>query len=410
MPMVSFGSVRRSFISVVLLILAVVPFSGPMGQACQVDQVTLEMINGQAFEGTLEKIDGTGLVQGKGLPTDCNLDQVSVINFRRPKNLASPAGIQVRLAAGGLVYADRLTIGNDVVELESAGRDETIPLEIVQAVVWQLTDQTEKQVGARSSEMDTVVVETGSGERVVQGVLEGVDGSHVKIQYQGESRKIAKSKVRALILADLQMPAAEGVKATVRTASGWVVTGAIEKLEQGYLHLSPVAGRLISLPLQDILSIKVQSDRVAYLSDMEPVDVQQRPDFTVPRTWKRNRSIEGNPLTLKDPSTGQTRVYAQGLGTQAYTALAFENKGGFDRFQATVGIDAETLGNGDCELVVQGDGIQLWSKRLRGSDPPELLSVDIAGMNEIVLIVKAGEQFDLADHVDWCEARFVKNR
>lgn len=134
--MVSFGSVRRSFISDVMLMLAVFSLSGPLGLACQVDEVTLEMINGQAFEGTLEKIDKTGLVQGKGLPADCNLDQVAVIKIRQPKSSASPTGIQVRLAAGGLIYADRLTIGDDKVEIESAGRKETIPLEVVQAVVW----------------------------------------------------------------------------------------------------------------------------------------------------------------------------------------------------------------------------------------------------------------------------------
>ncbi|MCH2183171.1 MAG: NPCBM/NEW2 domain-containing protein [Mariniblastus sp.] len=394
----------------VLLVMAVSPIFGSIGAACQIGEVTLEMINGKTAEGTLEKIDETGRMTGKGLPPECNIDQVASIKTRIPKNSTAPSGIQIRLAAGGRIDVERLTIGDDEIRIESSGRKEIMPLDIVQAVVWQTTEKTDNQVAARSTEMDTVVVETDSGERLVQGVLEGVDGTHVKIQYRGESRKIAKSKVRALILADLQMPAPEGVMATVRTAQGWVVSGAIKKLEEGYLHLAPLAGSRISVHLRDILSIAVKSDRVVYLSDLEPVDVQQRPEFTVPRSWKRNRSVEGNPLTLKNPSTGETSIYAQGLGTQAFTALTFENGGDFDRFQVTVGIDAETMGHGDCELVVQGDGIQLWSKRVRGSDPPEVLSIDIAGMKEIMLIVKAGEQFDLADHVDWCEARFVKNQ
>ena len=393
-----------------LLVMAVLPIVGSTGAACQVGEVTLEMINGKTVQGTLEAIDETGLLTGKGLPAECNINQVASIRTRMPENSTPASGIQIRLAAGGLMNAERVTIGDDEIRFQLAEGVKSIPLDIVEAVVWQPTDKTDSQVQSRSSEMDTVVVATDSGERLVQGVLEGVDGAHVKIQYRGESRKIAKTKVRALILADLQLAPPEGVMATVKTTQGWSIVGAIKNLDQGYLHLAPLTGSQISVPWRDVVSIAVKSDRVVYLSDLQPVDVQQRPEFTVPRPWKRNRSIEGNPLTLKNPVTGQTSVYSQGLGTQAFTALTFENQGDFDRFQATVGIDAETMGHGDCELVVQGDGIQLWSKRLRGSDPPEVLSVDIAGMKQIVLIVKAGEQFDLADHVDWCEARFVKNQ
>ena len=88
----------------------------------------------------------------------------------------------------------------------------------------------------------------------------------------------------------------------------------------------------------------------------------------------------------------------------------FANTNEFDRFGAVAGIDAETEGRGDCRMVVRGDGIELWSKRVRGSGGPHKIDVDITGMTQIVLLVYPGEEFDLGDHADWGDARFLKTK
>ena len=36
------------------------------------------------------------------------------------------------------------------------------------------------------------------------------------------------------------------------------------------------------------------------------------------------------------------------------------------------------------------------------------VDVDVSGMDAIALVVDPGEEFDLGDHVDWANARFVK--
>ena len=59
-------------------------------------------------------------------------------------------------------------------------------------------------------------------------------------------------------------------------------------------------------------------------------------------------------------------------------------------------------------MRVEGDGITLWSRRIRGSDTAIDLDIDISGIRQIALIVAPGEQFDLADHADWAQARFLK--
>ena len=95
---------------------------------------------------------------------------------------------------------------------------------------------------------------------------------------------------------------------------------------------------------------------------------------------------------------------------QSYSRMVFGVPEGFDRFQATVGIDVETQGRGDCVVVVSADGIQLWQERIRGTDQPRKIDVDISNSTEFTLTVQTGEQYDLSDHVDWCNARFLKSK
>jgi alpha-galactosidase len=50
----------------------------------------------------------------------------------------------------------------------------------------------------------------------------------------------------------------------------------------------------------------------------------------------------------------------------------------------------------------------LTSGVLRGGDPPQPISVDIAGAQAITLIVDYADQGDELDHANWLDARLVK--
>jgi hypothetical protein len=149
---------------------------------------------------------------------------------------------------------------------------------------------------------------------------------------------------------------------------------------------------------------------LVYLSDLEPVEVEERPLFAVARSWKRDRSVTNQPLSLSFADSNRRATFAKGLGVKSYSRLVFENGNEFTRFRATVGIATETQGRGDCEMTVLGDGIELWTQRIKSGDDPQPVSVDISGMALIELVVSPGEEFDLADHANWAEARFLKSQ
>ena len=261
----------------------------------------------------------------------------------------------------------------------------------------------------RSSDNDQVIVKTGSGEQVVQGLLEKIDATHLHVNFRGKSRKIGLAKVVAVIVADLKLAPPKGRLATTHLIDQSKVRGVVHSFTTGTLQLVLAKNTMVKFPIAEVARIEIPSDRVQYLSELQPVEVDRRAIFGPGRSWKVNRSVEGNSLRLRD-ANGQKVEYTRGIGVASYCALTYENINSFDQFAADVGIDTETDGNGDCELVVMGDGIELWKQRIRAADPLRQIKVDVTGMSRITLIVRPGSKFDLGDHVDWCDARLLKTR
>jgi hypothetical protein len=103
------------------------------------------------------------------------------------------------------------------------------------------------------------------------------------------------------------------------------------------------------------------------------------------------------------------KVYEKGLGVHSRSALTFATDKKWDLLAATIGLDAEAAGKGDCIFVILADGETLLTRRMKGTDSPEDIEVSITGREQVTLIVEPGEGLDLADHANWCDARFIKN-
>ena len=261
-----------------------------------------------------------------------------------------------------------------------------------------------------SVDSDAVVVRRGDQLRGVEGVVEGLSDQHVTLRFKGASRKIGLAKVAAIVMADLQLEMPDNQPAVnVVLARGGSIRGRLNRWSEGQAFLAVGADKEIVIPESSIAKMSIDNERLVYLSDLQPVSVQQRAMFTTDRPWRQDCSVEGNPLTLYDPEQREKSTFNKGIGTHSWSSLVFANERSLDRFIATVGIDAETKGRGDCRMIVRGDGIELWSARVTGRSGPQVVDVSVRGIDAVELEVVPGEEFDLADHADWCDARFIKS-
>ncbi|SFR92828.1 alpha-galactosidase [Halomicrobium zhouii] len=118
---------------------------------------------------------------------------------------------------------------------------------------------------------------------------------------------------------------------------------------------------------------------------------------------QRDASVDGNPITLN----GTT--YSKGLGTHAHSQVVYSLGGGYDRFQADVGIDDEVDGeSASARFEVWGDGSKLYeSPDVTPSSATESVDVSVSGVNTLKLITTPVSNSDGIDydHTDWADAR-----
>jgi hypothetical protein len=90
--------------------------------------------------------------------------------------------------------------------------------------------------------------------------------------------------------------------------------------------------------------------------------------------------------------------------------LTYDLAGGYEWFEALVGLDDRTGRQGSVRVAVLVDGRpqEAGDGDLAGCGPPRPLRVRVAGARELTLVVRFGCRGDVQDHVDWAEARLIK--
>jgi hypothetical protein len=116
-----------------------------------------------------------------------------------------------------------------------------------------------------------------------------------------------------------------------------------------------------------------------------------------------NKSVGDQPLAI----AGKT--YVHGLGTHAASEIVYELDGAFTNFTAWVGVDDFLKNNPEApkaSVVFQvfGDGKKLFdSGVMKIGEPAKRVSVDVAGVQELKLVVTDAGDGISCDHADWAE-------
>jgi hypothetical protein len=92
----------------------------------------------------------------------------------------------------------------------------------------------------------------------------------------------------------------------------------------------------------------------------------------------------------------------------AFSDVRYMLGGAYSRFLAEVGLDDETGAGGSVVFEVFGDNVSLFnSEILTGNQARVNLDVNIAGVNELRLVVTNAGDGDGLDHADWANARLI---
>jgi len=254
-----------------------------------------------------------------------------------------------------------------------------------------------------NSRTDRLFVVRDDGLTAVSGALAGLDADGASFIWSGEKRRVSRDKLYGVVLASTGAPNDGPKDATrVHMADGSTIQCTQVRLRDGRLTLELDDRSALEVKWSEVRELQHDSARLAYLSDLPTVSTEV--DAKVTYAWppRRDAAVTGDPLRLNG------RTYHKGIGMHAPTSMTWSLEGNYEHLVATIGLDDGAAEVGDCVFVVQADGRTIYEQRMRGGDSPRRYEVSVAGVDRLMLEVRAGANLDIADHADWADARLIR--
>ncbi|MGB0610140.1 MAG: NPCBM/NEW2 domain-containing protein, partial [Verrucomicrobiales bacterium] len=251
-------------------------------------------------------------------------------------------------------------------------------------------------------EQDTIFISGGAELQEVEGLIEEFDSETLIFDRDDKLQMIPVNRAYGVVLASPLLKERERPSCVLSIKGGSRIRADIIKYINNEVSLSLIENIELSVSWERIKRITLRSPRLAYLSDLEPVDYKVSPIVALKRNYQKDRTITGLPIKIND------QEYDKGLGFASGMQLDFLNEGLYDLFVAEIGIDDDALGYGDCEFVVMDRDEVLFRARVKGGEAAKLIKVDITGRSRVSLRVDPGKDLDIADHADWADACFLQ--
>ena len=264
------------------------------------------------------------------------------------------------------------------------------------------------------------VAHLSAGTRLT-GFLEDIRPGSISFSADGVGQvKLPTAKIRALNLAELgedtekKAEAPAGQQVDVFLADGGNLHGGLLSLTKAGLKLKHELLGTISIPLEKLSHLSFLGGRCQYLSDIEPKKATEHLGnlFLAKLPYKKDRNVLGKQLRMKG------KTYPKGLGVHAYSKLEYDLAGGFQKFQATIGLDDSARpplqglspDTGAVVFRVWLDGKKITEKSMKFSDPPQELDLSVANGQALAIEVDFGDKNLSAalDRANWCGARLIR--
>lgn len=400
-------------------------------------QVELKTLGGQQSTGTLLRWNAQELVIQDGQGE--HVEPVGrLLTVRVKLDAASPTAVEAQPAAGapGAGAWVELVDGSRLTGVDCTVAKRRLRLQLDAKQTWELPTSSVATVrlkppgGPLAGQWDEVrrakvagdvlVIRKKDALDYVEGVLGDVTADSAQFKFDGEEVSVKRDRVEGWIYFHAGAPQLAELVCVVRLAGGARLQASQVRLQEGKLHVVTLAGAELTLPLDDLVEVDYSAGKIQYLSDLEPESVKWTPYFGLPKEVAslsaaglpaRDRSLEGGPLTLahqEKPGRWEKVTYRKGIALRSRTELSYRLPGGFRRLTAVAGIDDRVREGGHVRLLLRGDGKTLLETVVAGRDEPLPIDLDVTGVRRLQILVDYGNDLDIADHLDLCDARISK--
>lgn len=384
----------------------------------------IETLKGERKTGELLSLDAVSAVVKSGAnSTTIPLADVLEVRFPAGPPPEASVGARVVLLDGTRLTVSSFSVASDQARCETAFGAFTIPVARLAHVRFGIStaklDETWAAILARESRDDLLVVKKDEVLDFLAGATGDV-GEKVGFLLDGDELAVSREKVYGIIF-HRRAPTLPKTICEVRLTGGDSLAATRFSWADNELKLKLATGADLTIPAALLSAIDFSAGKVRYLSQLEPRDVKYVPYFDIVYEYRRDRSLDGTPLSL----AGKT--YARGLAIHSKTTLRYRIAGDYSRFQAVVGIDdsvsqvgkvrPENGENGKPDergipayvrLTISGDGKPLFDSIVKATDALRSLDLDVTNVRDLEILVDFGNEVDIADHLDLADAKLLK--
>lgn len=380
-------------------------------------EVTVRPIDGGAATGRLASLDEQSLTLqiSNGDTRTWSIHELRSLDFGiRPPSMEETPPVVV-LANDDVLSASIIAADEDTLTLHwttlNPPQPVTVPLETVRSFAFQQPQDEQdrirlRRIWALAAPNQDRLISTDNSQ--IDGQFLGVANGRVQIETSlGQVTPPVDEAIAVLMNSELvSRPNPEGTYRLVSFRDGSRISFSQLRLDDdGQVTGRMVAGSEVSFPLEQIIRVQFLGDRVIALADLTPADYQFTPYLTQQYPVVANRNVQGGRLRLR----GET--YATGLGVSSKSEVTYDIVGrGYERFEAVVGIDDMTGGQGNVIFAVEVDGRRVYeSNPLSGHDPAEAVGpIDVVGGEKLTLVVEFGQHGNIQDVANWCDAALIR--
>jgi hypothetical protein len=325
--------------------------------------------------------------------------------------VGGPPAVLVHLGDGGELSGQLEDLGKESLRLKTT-TDAIVEIPLLRVRgVWFESAGAGKAQGTFAERLKAPAAEDAAFVRAqdqsvaeITGEAQEISDQKLRFSYQGDTRAINVARLVGLVFAAHPPPPPQDRPyQIVKLASGDRISGTWTGLTDGVLDLQLPWDAKLSLPVAAVSAVDFRHGKLAYLSDIEPAAIEEVAYFDRTMPYRRDRSLAGEPLKLKDTE------YRKGLAVHSRTVLTYAIDRKYAKFKAIVGFDDAMPKRGRVACRVLGDGRELFAEKdLRADQEPKPLDLDVAGVSQLSLEIDFGEDENICDRVIWAGARLYR--
>jgi hypothetical protein len=380
-------------------------------------EVEVETLDGATVAGELTAWSADAVtLRADGAAKEIPRSQLLAVAPQGSPTEAATPTVWLQLADGSTLQAKAYAVvdGKATLELIDGAKIE-FSARLIDSVRFNEQDENLAkqwaQIRALEVGGDLIVIRKDNALDHLEGVLRDVSTEQVQFQLDADVIPVRRTKVEGLIYYRAVPPQLAELGCVVQLVGGQRLQAQSVSLVDDGLKIRSRLGPSWTFPLASVSRVDYSAGKLVYLSDLEPASVKWTPFFESPAKLESlaqfgrprfDQSLEGGALRLGK------KTFAKGLALRSRTELSYRLPGSFRTFTALAGIDDRVGDRGHVRLLISGDDKPLLDTEIAGGEDPRPIEVDISGVRRLKIVVDYGEDLDVADHLDLCNARISK--